>query len=173
MKALPFITPFIMSIGLITALALPAHAANSLPDYSKIYDPARDPFKDGAEAIALAKQSNRRILIEVGGEWCKWCKVLDSFLEKNPDIKERLHITFVMLKINVSDENNNNDFLKAFPKTLGYPHMYVAEKNGSVLWSQDTAEFLVKGQYSRQQFTDFFNRWELKKELTQAHKPSE
>ena len=141
--------------------------ANTLPAYSLKYDPSRDPFKDGAHAINLAKESNRRVLIEVGGEWCKWCHILDEFLDKNPDIKQRLHSTFVMLKINVSDANDNNAFLKAFPKPLGYPHMYVTEKNGNILWSKDTADFLVNGQYSRKQFTEFFNRWEISNTLSQ------
>ena len=64
-----------------------------------------------------------------------------------------------MLKVNVSDENDNSEFLKAFPKPLGYPHMYVTEKNGSVLWSKDTADFLVNGSYSRDRFNTFFDRW--------------
>jgi len=154
------------------ALALPAQATNLLPEYSLKYDPLRDPFKDGAEAIKLAKQTNRRVLIEVGGEWCKWCHILDDFLDKNPDIKDRLHKTFVMLKVNVSDANNNHSFLKAFPKPLGYPHMYVTEKNGDILWSKDTADFLIKGQYSRQQFNQFFDRWAITKEVTQIQKPT-
>jgi thioredoxin-related protein len=150
-------------------LVYPAHSATheptvalNLPEYSVKYDPQRDPFKDGAAAIKLASETQRRVLIEVGGEWCKWCHILDDFLDNNPDIKVRLHKTFVMLKINVSNENDNSEFLKAFPKTLGYPHMYVTEKNGSVLWSKDTAEFLEKGKYSRDRFSVFFDRWTLK-----------
>ncbi len=134
-------------------------ATDELPQYSVKYDPQRDPFKDGIAAIKLATETQRRILIEVGGDWCKWCHILDDFLDKNPDIKSRLHKTFVMLKVNVSDENDNSEFLKAFPKTLGYPHMYITEKDGRVLWSKDTAEFLVKGKYSRERFNAFFDRW--------------
>jgi len=154
-------------ILLVSLLILaPAYSAThdpiptgNLPQYSVKYDPQRDPFKDGIAAIKLATETQRRILIEVGGEWCKWCNILDGFLDKNPDIKSRLHETFVMLKINVSDENDNSEFLKAFPKPLGYPHMYVTEKNGSVLWSKDTADFLVNGKYSRDRFNAFFDRW--------------
>ena len=157
---------------LVMTLALPAQATDSLPEFSLKYDPSRDPFKDGVEAIKLAKQSNRRVLIEVGGEWCKWCHILDDFLDSNADIKDRLHKTFVMLKVNVSDANDNQRFLKSFPSPLGYPHMYVTEKNGDILWSKDTADFLVKGQYSRQQFSRFFDRWEINKKLSQINKSS-
>lgn len=136
---------------------------NNLPQYSVKYDPKRNPFIDGVAAIKLASETHRRVLIEIGGDWCKWCHVLDDFLDKNPDIKSRLHNTFVMLKVNVSDENGNNEFLKAFPKPLGYPHMYITEKNGDILWSKDTADFMINGKYSRHRFNDFFDRWQIKR----------
>jgi thiol:disulfide interchange protein len=166
MKPLRSIINLASVIALSMLLTLPSQAADALPEYSLKYDPSRDPFKDGASAIELAKDTNRRVLIEVGGEWCKWCHILDDFLDDNPDIKQRLHSTFVMLKINVSDANENSLFLKAFPKPLGYPHMYVTEKNGSILRSKDTADFLVNGKYSREQFSHFFDRWEIKNKLS-------
>jgi len=132
-----------------------------LPKYSTHYDVKQDAFKDGVSAVKLATDTNRRILIELGGDWCAWCNKMDVFFDANPDVKRKLHETFVMLKINVSDENDNAEFLKAFPKPLGYPHMYVSEYNGSVLWSQDTAEFLKNGKYSREAFLTFFKRWNI------------
>ncbi|HEY9052444.1 MAG TPA: thioredoxin family protein [Gammaproteobacteria bacterium] len=132
-----------------------------LPPYSTEYDPGRDAFEDGRDAIQLAKSTQRHVLIELGGDWCKWCHVMDKFLDDNPDIKAKLHETFVILKINVSDANDNAKFLAAFPKPLGYPHMYIADNNGSILSSKDTAEFLSQGQYSRQRFTEFFEQWKL------------
>ncbi len=157
-----FLKILILITGLSISLAPQASiSSDSLPAYSTEYDPARDAFKDGAAAVKLATQTNRRILIELGGDWCKWCHEMDRFFDANPDIKQRLHQTFVMLKINVSDANDNAEFLSAFPKPLGYPHMYVSDSNGSVLWSQDTAEFLADGQYSREAFIRFFERWQL------------
>lgn len=132
-----------------------------LPAYSIKYDPGRDAFEDGRAAIQLAKSTQRYVLIELGGDWCKWCHVMDKFFDDNPDIKAKLHETFVILKINVSDANDNAKFLAAFPKPLGYPHMYIADNNGSILFSKDTADFLSEGQYSRQRFTDFFEQWKL------------
>ncbi len=144
----------------VSLSASPLSAA--LPTYSTQYDIQQDAFKDGAAAVELASRTNRRILIELGGDWCTWCKKMDVFFDNNPDIRQKLHETFVMLKINVSNENNNAEFLKAFPKPLGYPHMYVSEYDGSILWSQDTAEFLKNGQYSREYFLTFFERWDIK-----------
>ena len=153
---------------LLFFVLLPAAFSSPLPEYSLTYDPKRDAFQDGRDAIKLAKLTNRRILIEVGGDWCKWCHLLDRFLNKNPEVKKQLHQTFVFLKVNVSDENDNAKFLEVFPMPLGYPHMYVTEKNGKLLLSKDTADFLVNRKYSAQRFKEFFERWEIGKTKIQA-----
>ncbi len=150
-KILPLIAAiFIVNSALATEL------------YSEKYDPNRDPFVDGRDAIALAKKTNRRILIEVGGDWCKWCHLLDRFIKSDPQIKKALHETFVVLKVNVSDENSNEKFLASFPKPLGYPHMYITESDGRVVHSQDTAEFLTNLKYSKNKFLRFLQKWKLK-----------
>ena len=146
---------------LLFFISLQTAFSAELPQYSIKYDPSRDAFQDGRDAIKLAQKTNRRILIELGGDWCKWCHLLDRFLNNHPDVKAQLHQTFVFLKVNVSEENDNAEFLKVFPRALGYPHMYVTESNGKLLLSKDTAEFLVKHKYSVQRFKAFFKRWKI------------
>jgi len=74
-------------------------------------------------------------------------------------LRSRLHETFVLLKVNVDATNNNAEFLSAFPRTRGYPHMYITDSGGTILFSQDTAEFLQGGRYSKQRFHAFLDRW--------------
>ncbi len=112
-----------------------------LPVYSRSYDASRNPNADGRHALKLAKETNRKVLIEVGGDWCSWCFVLDRFIKEHPKVESRLHQTFVVLKVNISDENDNVDFMAAFPPAQGYPHMYVSDSDGNILSSQDTADF--------------------------------
>lgn len=144
-------------------ILLPVSAySDKYPPYSTQYSSSRDPFVDGKAAIELATKTQRRILIEVGGDWCKWCLILDKFIKSDSEIEQFLHETFVVLKVNVSDENSNEEFLSSFPKALGYPHMYVTESDGRVVKSQDTAEFLVNLKYSKQKFMMFLNKWKMK-----------
>lgn len=147
-------------------LVNPVHMANAssmspakLPQYSKVYDDTRDPFKDANAALTLAQKTNRQVLIEIGGNWCSWCKKMDNFLVKNPDIYQALHEKYVLLKINVSDSNENEAFMKALPPVLGYPHMYVSTSTGKMLLSKDTAELLNGNQYSRENWLTFLNKW--------------
>jgi thiol:disulfide interchange protein len=133
--------------------------ADGLPAYSLGYDPARDPFSDGRHALQLARETERMVLIEVGGDWCSWCHVLDRFLNQHPSIRTKLHERFVVLKVNVDDSNDNAEFLSAFPPALGYPHLYITNNDGSIVHSQDTAEFLQNGKYSQQRVLGFLDHW--------------
>jgi len=137
-----------------------------LPIYSTSYDDQRDPFKDAVAAIQLAKQTNRNVIIEIGGNWCTWCHKMDNFLEKNPEIYQQLHSKYVLLKINVSDTNENEEFMKSLPPVLGYPHMYVSTSSGKMLLSKDTAELLEDSQYSKEHWLTFLNKWQVKETNT-------
>ncbi len=130
-----------------------------LPAFSLVYDPKRNPFTDGARAIQLAKASNRRVLILVGGNWCGWCKKMDRFINSDPEVYKALHSRFVLLKVNYSDENKNEKFLSTFPKYLGFPHFFVADRNGRVIHSQDTTQLLDNDNYSKSLFLQFLARW--------------
>jgi len=131
-----------------------------LPFYSKYYDDERDPFVDAKDAINLAAKTNRNVLIEIGGNWCTWCKKMDAFLESNPEVYQSLHAKYVVLKINVSDSNENEAFMKGLPPVLGYPHMYVSTSSGKMLLSKDTAELLEDGQYSVERWVEFLTKWQ-------------
>ncbi|SET85315.1 thioredoxin family protein [Thalassotalea agarivorans] len=155
---------FLMSMLVLfssNALADEVSLDHALPEYSVVYDDKRDPFKDAVAAIALAQATNRNILIEIGGNWCTWCHKMDAFLEKNPDIYQQLHNNFVVLKVNVSDSNENEAFMQSLPPVLGYPHMYVSSASGKMLLSKDTAELQQDGAYSAVQWQQFLTQWQV------------
>lgn len=137
-------------------------AEPTLPVFSRIYDPKRDPVADGIEALKIATRTKRKVLIEVGGNWCSWCHTLDNFIHSHPQLKHDFFNTFVLVKVNVSEENDNKEFLKVFPPVFGYPHMYVTDHNGQILQSKDTGEFLDNKRYSVEKFYTFINRWKAK-----------
>lgn len=133
--------------------------ASSLPPYSIGYDSQRDPFADGHAALAAARESQRKVVIAVGGNWCQWCQKLEHAIHTNPELYQAWHQAFVVLKVNVSEENENSAFLKAFPPPLGYPHLYVADAQGTLLHSQDTAVFLEGDNYSTERLLQFAAHW--------------
>jgi thiol:disulfide interchange protein len=129
-----------------------------------VYDPARNPAEDLQQAIALAQNQNKRIMIELGGDWCIWCKFMDEFYASHNNILQFRADHYVLVKVNVSDKNMNEDFLSQFPAAAGYPHIYILDMDGTFLHSQDTAELEDGAEsYVPAVFMAFLEEWALPK----------
>ncbi|KAF0142755.1 MAG: Thiol-disulfide isomerase/thioredoxin domain protein [Stygiobacter sp.] len=127
------------------------------------FDPTRDPFVDVKTAVDEATKTHKRILLDIGGEWCIWCHRLDKFIEDNDDIKTYLSENFIVIKVNFSQENKNEKFLAQFPKIPGYPHFFVLDTDGKFLHSQGTGELEKDKSYSAELILGFLKEWSLKK----------
>ncbi len=114
----------LVAAGTLPVGVLAAESPLSLP---ADFDPARDPARDLDSALKIAHAAGRRVLIEVGGEWCSWCHILDRFFEANPDLRRYRDANYVWLKVNWSPENTNQAFLRRYPAIDGYPHMFVLD----------------------------------------------
>ena len=141
-------------------------SAQSGSKYTSVteFDPARDASKDLEKAVEEAKVSNRRIILDVGGEWCIWCHRIDDFIEENKDIKNFIKDNFVVVKINFSKENENTEFLSKYPEIPGYPHFFVLESNGKLLHSQDTGQLEQGKGYSHEKMMAFLKKWSPQKD---------
>jgi thiol:disulfide interchange protein len=127
------------------------------------FDPKRDAAHDIQRAIAEAKRSGRRVLLDVGGEWCIWCHRLDTLFMKNPDLSDYLHKNFVVVKVNYSKESKNEELLSKYPKIPGYPHLFVLDEKGILLCSQDTGELEEGKGHSKEKVLAFLKRWSPEK----------
>ncbi len=126
------------------------------------FDPNRNAAEDIRNAITEAIKSNRRIILDVGGNWCIWCKRLDTLFMKNRDLTEFMHKNYVVVKVNFSKENENKKVLSQFPEIKGYPHLFVLEKDGKLLHSQDTGELESGKGHSREKVFEFLKKWAIK-----------
>jgi thioredoxin-related protein len=109
-------------------------------DQREKFDPKRDPDQDLRVAMDIASKAGKRILLDVGGEWCIWCRKLDKFFQDNNDVSEFLHKNYIVVKVNWSKENKNEKFLSNYPAVKGYPHLFVLDSKGKLVHSQDTGE---------------------------------
>jgi thiol:disulfide interchange protein len=158
LKLLPFLLVLVSSIA-----AAGASIVNQQPLYSQVYDPKRNAFDDGRAALELAKQTNRRVMIEVGGDWCVYCHIFDRFIKSDKEVAGQFFDTFVLLKVNYSDENTNKEFLSNFKGIDGYPYIFITESNGKVIYANDMREMTIKGKPSKEKMLRFLNHWRLKK----------
>lgn len=123
------------------------------------FDPARNPAEDLTSAMNEAQKTGKNIILDVGGEWCIWCHRIDAFIEGHEEINDFLHKNYIVMKVNYSPENKNEDFLAAYPKIPGYPHFFVLDKNGKLLHSQDTGKLEQGKDYNPEKFMAFLQTW--------------
>jgi len=155
---------FTLLIFAFLSFQINASVLDQQPEYSRVYDPQRNPFEDGHKALALAKATDRRVMIEVGGDWCVFCHIFDRFIKSDEEVAQRFFDTFVLLKVNYSDENENRKFLSNFKGINGYPYIFITENTGKVIYANDMREMTIKGKPDKERLLSFLERWKLKKD---------
>lgn len=150
-----------MKLSRLLAAALLAAAAFTAlaQDLPARFDPARDAAADVATATARAKAQGKRVLVDVGGEWCSWCHLLDRFIAANPDVSSLRDAHYVWVKVNWSPQNKNEALLSRWPKVKGYPHLFVLDGDGRLLHSQNTGELEAGKDYDKAKMLAFLQQF--------------
>ncbi|HEX6793255.1 MAG TPA: thioredoxin family protein [Casimicrobiaceae bacterium] len=123
------------------------------------FDPSRDAAADVATAVATASAQGKRVIVDVGGEWCSWCHILDRFIASNADVRALIDAKYVWVKVNYSKENPNRAFLSRWPAIEGYPHLFVLDAKGRLVHSQDTSELESGKGYDKARVIAMLRRW--------------
>jgi len=129
---------------------------------SKLYNPAESAKNALDSCIQLAKKENKHILVQVGGNWCKWCIEFHRFVKSNKQLDSILNASFVYYPLNYSKENKNLDVLASFefPQRFGFPVFLVLNENGRKIHTQNSS-YLEDGKesYDQEKVFDFFKKW--------------
>jgi len=127
-----------------------------------VYDGMRDAAKDLQDAIAEATKTNKRILLEVGGDWCVYCNIMDKTFDAHAGLQRARDENYVTVKINYSKGNPNEAFLSKFPAVPDYPHFFVLDAKGTLLHSQPTHGFeqgKERKNYNVSKIDAFLKKW--------------
>ena len=161
-----FVTAVVITTGLLTfSLGQQAHAQTGQNAGAKPaspapkFDPTRDAAKDISAAVADAKRTNRRVILDVGGEWCGWCHALDRYFVEHEDLRALRDQHYVWLKVNYSPENTNAVVLGRYPGINAYPHLIVLDQDGSLVQSQDTSPLEEGPTYNYDRMKAFLLKW--------------
>ena len=122
------------------------------------YDVDRDPAADLSMTINKAQQQQKRILVQVGGDWCNWCGRLAQFMRKRERVRTLLDQHFLIMKV-ASQSKHADAFLANYPKINAYPFVYVLSPAGELLHAQDMEELELGDGYDEEAFVDFLNAW--------------
>jgi thiol:disulfide interchange protein len=161
------INPWLLILFFITPLMPQGLSSQATKPAAKpaIFDPGRDAASDVRQAVVEAGKSGKRILVDVGGNWCFWCHEMERFIEAHADLRRLRDRNYVTVKVNWSPDNKNEAVLSKYPKIPGYPHLFVLDKTGALLQSQDTSA-LEDGQksYNLEKFKAFLKKWAISEE---------
>ncbi len=130
------------------------------------FDTKRDPKIDLQKAVEQAVKNGKRIILDVGGEWCGWCVYMDKFIADNAELARLRDDGFVWVKVNYSEENENRAFLSPYPEPNGFPHLYVLDQTGKLLYSEDTSGLEKGEEYDLAKFIKFLQTWSPNKNPT-------
>jgi len=163
MWSLKYSLPAVLIVAAVAQLIFLA-GVRQTPGQSKYipvnsYDPKRDAAQDIQAAIKEAQRAHKRILLEVGGEWCSWCHTLDSFFDAHPELIQLRDRNFVTVKINFSEENENKEVLSRYGPIESYPHILVLDADGKLLLSKETGSLESGKSYDLERLTAFLKQW--------------
>ena len=109
------------------------------------YDQTATPDVVGARldaAFAQAAPTGKRVIVDLGGNWCSWCRALAGVMAL-PEVKPFVDANFVVVPVDVTSAEGHIDLnaqvLKRFniTKVEGVPWLVVADAQGHVLASTD------------------------------------
>lgn len=135
---------------------------NATAQEAKLYNPKANAAKDIAAAVKKAKAENKFVLIQGGGNWCKWCIEFARFAKADTQIDSVINSSFVWYHLNYSTENENKTtFAKlGYPQRFGYPVFIILNERGERLHTQNS-EYLEdgKGSYDKRKVQSFLENW--------------
>lgn len=126
-----------------------------------LYDPNADAKADIAAAVAKAQQENKHVFIQIGGNWCGWCKLFHDLTTTDEDLKNYIAENYEVVHLNYSKENENSDILEQleFPQRFGFPVFVILDGNGRRLHTQSSG-YLEEGKgHSKKLVMEFLQSW--------------
>ena len=113
-------------------------------------------------ALKIAKQENKYVLIQAGGNWCKWCIEFARFAKANPKIDSVINSSYVWYHLNWSKDNENKKTFARlnYPQRFGYPVFIILNSKGERIHTQNS-EYLEDGKssYNAAKVQAFLEMW--------------
>lgn len=133
-------------VPLLLLAAIPAQAATapkpSIASFQQLpvvtmqpYDEAANADAQVAAAFARAQKSHKRVLIDLGGNWCVDCLVLSNFL-RLPEMHRFMNAHYEEVLVDVGRFNRNLQIPARFgitKKLEGVPALLIATPDGKLV----------------------------------------
>jgi thioredoxin 1 len=129
-------------------------------DQKDLYPASADANAEIAEAVTKATETQKRVLVVFGGNWCYDCHVLDEAFH-SPEISPTVEKYFEVVHVDIGQMDKNLEIAKKYdvPLDRGVPAIAVLERGGKLLFSQKRGEFEAARSMAPEDILDFLNKW--------------
>ena len=150
-------------VGTILLLYISVLSSQAQEQQTKahIYDPNADAFADIHTAVLLAKKQNKHILLQIGGNWCIWCKRFNELTTTDTTLVRVIDSNYIVVHVNYSPENKNLKVLESlsYPQRFGFPVFVVLNTEGKRMHTQNSG-YLEEGPgHSKKKVEEFLRQW--------------
>src|SRR3954468_2210027 len=152
-------------------LATPAFAAApklSITDFKQLPVVLTQPYDEGANADAAvaaaftrAQKSHKRVLIDLGGNWCVDCIVLANFL-KLPEMAGFMAAHYEVVTVDVGRFNRNLQIPVRFGVTKrleGVPALLIATPDGKLVNGKDVFATATASEMTPKTVADYLAKY--------------
>ncbi|MFV0378681.1 MAG: thioredoxin family protein [Mangrovibacterium sp.] len=145
---------FLILVFLLTGFA-------SLAQVEPIYYPEADAQAEIDAAVQKAAAEGKNVFLQIGGNWCVWCRKYHQFITDDPEISQYIADNFVVVKVNYSKENKNEAVFEKleFPQRFGFPVFVVLDATGRRIHTQNSAYLESGSGYDKEKVMNFYKQW--------------
>ena len=150
----------VVALGAVGLVALPMVAQDATVGIERkhIFPDVGDAQKDIDAALATARRTHKRVILDFGGDWCGDCQVLNIYFHRAPN-EAILDRHFILVEVNIGRMDSNLDIAHKYGVPIhGVPALAVVDGHGKVIYSQDK-EFADMRHMDPSSVTEFLNKW--------------
>jgi thioredoxin-related protein len=126
-----------------------------------VYHPGADAKEEVNAAVKRAAAENKHVLLMIGGNWCRWCKMFDKMQKENFSVDSALKANYIFQHVNFSKENKNIPLMASldFPQRFGFPVFVVLNEKGERIHTQNSGYLELGEGYDIKKVVEFFEQW--------------
>ena len=130
-------------------------------DQKKYYSEDIDAMEQINQALEQARESNRYVLCQVGGNWCPWCIRFANFAYSDSVVAPLIEKNYVYIHVNYSKENKNIEAMKYLgnPGRFGYPVFVIIDFDGRPIHIQESESLEEGKSYNQKRVARFLRLW--------------
>ncbi len=128
---------------------------------STLYNPQANALHEVALRVAQARAEHKRVLLQIGGNWCVMCFRLNALLQTDTALKKQLQ-NYVVYHVNYSPQNKNLPLLNKLggPQRYGFPVLVVLDEDGKALFTQSSGGLQRGNGYDAGKVSLFLTEWQ-------------